>query len=69
MERETDTAPGIELALRDLLFDPQTSGGLLIALPERRAEELIRRLRDRGLTACAVGQAGPRKVQPLHIQP
>ena len=69
VERETDTAPGLELALRDLLFDPQTSGGLLIALPERRAEELIRRLRDRGLTACAVGQAGPRKVQPLHIQP
>ena len=68
VERETDTAPGIELARRDLLFDPQTSGGLLIALPEQRAEELVQRLRDRGLTACIIGQAGPRDGHPLKIQ-
>lgn len=39
---------------RELLFDPQTSGGLLIALPPSRAEALARRLRKEGLEQAAV---------------
>jgi len=39
---------------RELLFDPQTSGGLLIALPPSRAEALARRLRAAGLDHAAV---------------
>jgi selenide,water dikinase len=35
------------------LFDPQTSGGLLIAVPAARADELIRRLHIVGGTAAA----------------
>lgn len=69
VERETDTAPGIALARLDLLFDPQTSGGLLIALPESRAETLAERLLDRGLTAAVIGRVGPRKDRLLSIQP
>jgi selenide, water dikinase len=38
-----------------LLADPQTSGGLLIALPENRVAELLRRLADRGEQAWRVG--------------
>ena len=37
-----------------LLFDPQTSGGLLIAIPEAGANELVRRLQEEGNTAAAV---------------
>ena len=36
---------GIPLALEDILYDPQTSGGLLIALPEREGEEALRRMK------------------------
>lgn len=32
-----DFAPGVDETLRALLFDPQTSGGLLVALPPQRA--------------------------------
>lgn len=39
---------------RELLFDPQTSGGLLIALPPSRAEVLARRLRAEGLDHASV---------------
>ena len=36
----------IPLALEDILFDPQTSGGLLIAVPEKEGEALYRQLSD-----------------------
>ncbi|MFH1732710.1 MAG: selenide, water dikinase SelD [Planctomycetota bacterium] len=44
----------IALAEQDLLFDPQTSGGLLISCPHGKAEEAIRRGRERLSTPCAV---------------
>lgn len=37
-----------------LLLDPQTSGGLLISIHPDRAEELLRRLRDEGVTDAVI---------------
>ncbi len=43
--------------LVDILFDPQTAGGLLIALPELQAEALIGRMHAEGiLEATIVGE-------------
>jgi selenide,water dikinase len=36
----------------ELLFDPQTSGGLLIAVPSAQADELVRALRHAGVEAA-----------------
>ena len=47
--------------LEDLLYDPQTSGGLLIALPEGEAEPCLRELKDAGVQAALVGYATPRE--------
>ncbi len=44
-----------ETALIDLLFDPQTSGGLLVALPGNNAGALVHDLIAQGLTAAHVG--------------
>lgn len=41
-------------ALRDLLFDPQTSGGLLMGCPEKQARNLLMALHDQGIAAAAV---------------
>ena len=43
--------------LKLLLFDPQTSGGLLIAVPEEKKEELLTLLKKRGVEwAAEVGK-------------
>ena len=46
----------------EVLFDPQTSGGLLLSLPSAEADHLIKKLKTTGLeTASLVGEvfAGP----------
>jgi selenide,water dikinase len=41
---------------QELLFDPQTSGGLLVAVPDSQAEELTRKMEQEGVnTAVIVG--------------
>jgi len=47
----------------DLLYDPQTSGGLLIALPEKHAEELARNFP----AAYRIGSVLERQRKPLRI--
>lgn len=59
-----EAGEGHDPALIDLLFDPQTSGGLLISVAEERAGALARALTSRGtLAAAEVGRfvegAGP----------
>jgi selenide,water dikinase len=40
--------------IQDILFDPQTSGGLLICLAPGKAEQLLDRLRQAGIEEAAV---------------
>jgi selenide,water dikinase len=57
---------GFSEAERTLLVDPQTSGGLLIALPAAEAPGLVARLRERGQTAAAaIGEVLPADGGPL----
>jgi selenide,water dikinase len=50
----------------DLLFDPQTSGGLLICLDKNEADKLVNELHQKGIDKSAViGQvisAPPEKI-------
>jgi selenide,water dikinase len=51
---QTRSAPDMDPALEGLLFDSETSGGLLVALPADRADEMVRRLRERGHAETAI---------------
>jgi selenide,water dikinase len=46
---------GVPDAVEHVLYDPQTSGGLLIALPVDRAEALVGRLHGDGLPGAVIG--------------
>jgi selenide,water dikinase len=41
--------------LGDLVFDPQTAGGLLAAVPEKRAEAVVAALIGAGFDAAQIG--------------
>jgi len=49
-----DAAPGVEPTMVDVCLDPQTSGGLLIAVAEDAAGPFIERLHAAGVVAAAV---------------
>lgn len=46
----------VDLAVADLLFDPQTSGGLLLALPPSQSDSTLSSLAEFGYTAARIGQ-------------
>lgn len=49
-------APGIEEAVVALLFDPQTSGGLLVSLPGEKTGALLMRLAESGVPSAVIGE-------------
>jgi len=49
------------------LFDPQTSGGLLISLPVRSADDFLLRAEDSGLYARLIGEVIPLSEHSVEI--
>ena len=45
----------ISLAMEDTLYDPQTSGGLLFAIPEAEADVCLRQLKQTIPHAAVIG--------------
>jgi selenide,water dikinase len=55
-----EAGPGCPEWIVDVLFDPQTSGGLLISLPSKEAEALVKRMNDEGIKdAAIIGEVVP----------
>ena len=65
LEGKVSFADHVARETRDLAFDPQTSGGLLLSLPESEARELMRVLPDAAPWARVIGEvlsAGPSAI-------
>ena len=55
-------------AVVELLFDPQTSGGLLIGIAQPRVEELCRSLRSAGYPdAAVIGAVTQSATGEIHV--
>lgn len=65
LEKFVQIGQGVKREIADILFDPQTSGGLLISLPETEGLKLIGALNDSVPTAKIVGHVLP--YQDNHV--
>jgi selenide,water dikinase len=62
-----DFDPGVPAELQDLVFDPQTSGGLFIAVDPEQAEAALAALKQAGVPACLIGQVTPESTHRLRV--
>jgi len=51
-----------------LLYDPQTAGGMLIAIAENRAEALLATLNQNYPNARIIGRVHPRGIHPIIVR-
>jgi selenide,water dikinase len=49
-----DTDAEVPRYLQDILYDPQTSGGLLVAVPKAKAPRLLKKLHNAGVAEAAI---------------
>lgn len=61
VEKDARIQDSVPDEMRRLASDPQTSGGLLISLPESRVEDFLKGMRERGETAWHVGSVGEKE--------
>lgn len=57
----------ISFAMEEVLFDPQTSGGLLFSLSKNEAEKMLTELQNAGLPAAIVGEVLDKNEAEIHV--
>jgi selenide,water dikinase len=68
-ECAVEFAAGISDETKNLLFDPQTAGGLLISVAAADADGLARELKHKGVPAIEIGEVLPRTQPLISVQP
>ena len=60
--------PSVDRVLQDILFDPQTSGGLLIVTEKNKADELFEALKEKGIRdAAVIGDVIPGPTENIFV--
>ena len=66
---QVEFRPEVPVNLQDLLFDPQTSGGLLISLAEDLASDLLAELHAAGVAVAAcIGRVTGKGTGKIHVR-
>ena len=63
-------ATGVKEVFADLLFDPQTSGGLMYAVEAKYGDDIIKALRESGLATevAVIGQVVPKREKLIYVR-
>ena len=67
LDKLVNIGPSVPDSLSDLMFDPQTSGGLLISVPEKTGIELVKRLNEKCPAARIIGRVETLDKYPLTV--
>lgn len=67
VEEKIHFAPAVPLALQDVLFDPQTSGGLLFSVPAARADAMLAALLPACPETAIVGRILPKGEKAVRV--
>ena len=67
MKPRLTVAESVQQARVDLISDPQTSGGLLVALPMEEARALLAALRERDPDSAIIGAVVAQTEHTLEI--
>jgi selenide,water dikinase len=66
---EVRFSEGVPELERIILYDPQTSGGLLVALPREEGEQFLRLCREKGIPeAVLIGEVVPREENLITVE-
>ncbi len=57
----------IPFAVEEILFDPQTSGGLLISIGREESEKLVKELCSAGLPASIIGEVTKKNKKEIYV--
>jgi len=64
---DVEIADSVSKEMRHLLFDPQTAGGMLMAMPQERSDALLDRLREHYGQASIIGRIAGRGSKSIMI--
>ncbi len=67
--RDKVSLQGLSMPMEEILFDPQTSGGLLISVDREDAGALLKELETLELPCCMVGEVIPRREHNVLVTP
>ncbi len=67
LDGKIEFAESCERYVRDIVYDAQTSGGMLIAIDEKSADDLLQALIDQGVDAVIIGRVLPKKEITIFI--
>lgn len=67
LEGCVEFAAGVPEEMRNLLFDPQTSGGLLVAISAARADAALAALAARNISARIIGSVLAKRSPLIHV--
>jgi len=66
--KDIEVSSAVDPDLLKLFYDPQTAGGLLLAIPEDKADDLVRNLRGNYLRAEIIGRVTPRGEKRIIVR-
>ena len=67
LEPQVEFSPNVEEQFRTLLFDPQTSGGLLMACQPDQVHALLSKMKEQNTFALPVGSVIQKQPRPLSV--